>query len=73
MFSYVATENDELSLEVGDIVEVLDEAEDGWWSGELRGKEGVFPNNFVVEITEEEAMAAKKKQETPATKPEGRC
>ena len=72
-FSYVAKDNGELSLEVGDIVEVLDEDEHGWWSGVLRGKKGVFPNNFVVEITEEEAMAAKKKQETPATKPEGRC
>ena len=60
--SYVAEKDDELSLEVGDIVEVLNKFSDGWWSGVLRGKEGVFPNNYVVEITEEEAMAAKKKQ-----------
>ena len=71
-YSYVADNEDELSLDVGDIVEVLGEEEDGWWSGALKGKKGVFPNNFVEEITEEEAMPAKKKEEPPAPKPEGR-
>ena len=28
------------------VVEVLEEEEEGWWRGKLDGKEGVFPYNF---------------------------
>ena len=51
-FSYAADNIDELSLEPGQIVEVLAEEEEGWWRGKLGGKEGVFPSNFV-EIIED--------------------
>ena len=51
-FSYAADNIDELSLEPGQVVEVLAEEEEGWWRGKLGGKEGVFPSNFV-EILEE--------------------
>ena len=51
-FSYAADNIDELSLEPGQIVEVLAEEEEGWWRGKMGGKEGVFPSNFV-EIIEE--------------------
>ena len=49
VFSYVAQHGDELSLAIGDIITVLDRnLEDvGWWKGELNGKIGVFPDNFV--------------------------
>lgn len=29
-----------------------DTGEPGWWKGELNGKEGVFPDNFAVQIQE---------------------
>lgn len=29
-----------------------DTGEAGWWKGELNGKEGVFPDNFAVQINE---------------------
>lgn len=29
-----------------------DTGEAGWWRGELNGKEGVFPDNFAVQIQE---------------------
>ena len=57
-FSYAADNIDELSLEPGQIVEVLAEEEEGWWRGKLGGKEGVFPSNFV-EIIEESAESVK--------------
>ena len=49
VYSYAAENPDELSLEVGDVVSVLEKKlEDvGWWKGEVRGKIGVFPDNFV--------------------------
>lgn len=47
VYSYTQNNNDELSLAVGDIIEFLGEVEEGWWRGQLAGKIGVFPSNFV--------------------------
>ena len=54
-YSYAAENDDELSLEEGDVVIVLEkELEDnGWWKGEVGGKIGVFPDNFVELLKEE--------------------
>ncbi|KAL6731156.1 hypothetical protein Aduo_002058 [Ancylostoma duodenale] len=48
-FAYSAAQDDELTLELGDIIEVLEEVEDGWSRGrQLRtGLVGMFPTNFV--------------------------
>uniref|UniRef100_A0A3P8PCN8 Osteoclast-stimulating factor 1 n=1 Tax=Astatotilapia calliptera TaxID=8154 RepID=A0A3P8PCN8_ASTCA len=58
-YAYKATNEDELTLNEGDIVHVLskDTGEPGWWRGEVGGKEGVFPDNFVVMISEAEKEA----------------
>lgn len=50
IFNYNQDHVDELSLCIGDIVDILGEEEEGWWRGILNGKEGVFPSNFVEEI-----------------------
>ena len=50
-FEYEAEEPDELTLHVGDIIQNCTIVEEGWMHGELNGKRGVFPDNFVVEIT----------------------
>ena len=48
MFDYDAGGDDELSLKKGELVEVLDQKDDGWWKGLLNcGKIGLFPTNFV--------------------------
>lgn len=49
IFSYKQAHDDELNLNVGEIVNVIGEEEEGWWRGILNGKEGVFPSNFVEE------------------------
>jgi len=46
-FDYVAELNDELTLRVGDVISCVSRPEGGWWRGLLRGREGVFPDNFV--------------------------
>lgn len=38
----------ELSLAKGDVLAVLDRSDPGWWMGELDGKVGIFPSNYVV-------------------------
>ncbi|CAK1545849.1 unnamed protein product [Leptosia nina] len=48
VFSYQPANPDELSLCVGDVLDVLGEVEEGWWQGRRSGRVGVFPSNFVV-------------------------
>ncbi|XP_025266862.1 uncharacterized protein LOC105247832 isoform X3 [Camponotus floridanus] len=54
LFDYVAQGEDELSLQRGETVEVLSKdakisGDEGWWTGKIRGKVGIFPANFVAE------------------------
>ena len=57
IFSYDAEEEDKLTLNVGDIVDILrGTVEDGWWSGQLGSKEGLFPSRYV-EVIEDENVA----------------
>ncbi len=48
-FPYPAENADELNIEKGDIITVIDKnlEDEGWWKGELNGRVGVFPDNFV--------------------------
>lgn len=47
--NYRAVNSDELTLEKGQKVKIISKqiSDEGWWKGELKGKVGVFPNNFV--------------------------
>ena len=46
-YDYEAQHTDELTIRVGDVVTDLAPTEPGWMRGKLRGKVGVFPDNFV--------------------------
>ena len=47
-FDYVGEQSDELTLHVGDVVTILEkDVNEGWSKGELSGKIGLFPDNFV--------------------------
>ena len=57
MFPYEPENPDELELFEGDIITVLNKdvpESDGWWEGEINGKVGMFPNNFVELLPAEE-------------------
>lgn len=43
-------DDDELSMEVGNVITIVDKADEHWWRGELHGNVGIFPSNFVEEI-----------------------
>lgn len=49
IYSYHSQNEDELTLNEGQTLLVIDQnLEDaGWWRGELNGRVGVFPDNFV--------------------------
>ncbi|CAD5112613.1 DgyrCDS1826 [Dimorphilus gyrociliatus] len=60
-YEYKAEKEDELSIKVGDIVDVLKQEEEGWWEGELNGQKGVFPSNFAEPI--QEGMTSEEEKE----------
>lgn len=52
VFDYEATADDELSLRRGDLVEVLSKdslvsGDEGWWTGMIADRVGIFPCNYV--------------------------
>jgi len=51
LYNYTAQEGDELTLRKGDIITIIKEHPD-WWEGEINGKVGVFPANYVQKIDE---------------------
>ena len=46
-YDYDAVNPDELNLKEGEIITNINMLEEGWWEGELNGKRGMFPDNFV--------------------------
>ncbi|KAM4693505.1 CD2-associated protein isoform 2-T2 [Discoglossus pictus] len=50
LFEYAPQNEDELELKVGDVLDIIEEVEEGWWSGARGGKSGLFPSNFVKEM-----------------------
>lgn len=54
MYDYDAQNEDELSLRCGHIVLVLSKdsnisGDEGWWTGKIGDKVGIFPSNFVTD------------------------
>ena len=49
-FNFQQTNEDELTFNKGDIINVTRQEEGGWWEGALNGKTGWFPSNYVREI-----------------------
>uniref|UniRef100_A0A4W5KIR4 Osteoclast-stimulating factor 1 n=1 Tax=Hucho hucho TaxID=62062 RepID=A0A4W5KIR4_9TELE len=50
LYAYDAQDTDELSFNTEDVIEILNEDPSGWWYGRLRGREGMFPGNYVKKI-----------------------
>ncbi|XP_037641578.1 SH3 domain-containing protein 21 isoform X4 [Sebastes umbrosus] len=68
MFDYKAKTEDELDLKKGDLVMILSkETEDeGWWEGELNGRCGCFPDNFVMVIPPMDGLQSGTTSQPPA-------
>ncbi|KAK8758165.1 hypothetical protein V5799_004202, partial [Amblyomma americanum] len=50
LYAYEPQDTDELAISEGDTIEIIKEDPSGWWLGRLRGKEGLFPANYVERI-----------------------
>jgi hypothetical protein len=47
LFDFAAHEEGEVSFSRGDRVTVLDTTNENWWEGNVNGKVGLFPANYV--------------------------
>ena len=64
-FRYQGNRDDELTLEKGDIVVVMEKEADGWWKGRCGTKIGWFPFNYVEEVSGAEAVGVPDKAPPP--------
>jgi len=63
LFDYEAEVHGDLTLRAGDIIYILDrEEEDGWWTGMISNRQGLFPSTYV-EIIEEKPLPSIHKNE----------
>jgi hypothetical protein len=49
LYEYKATQPDELSLKVGDRIEVLEKVDANWWKGKMGFRTGLIPATYVQE------------------------
>lgn len=66
-FAYQAQHDDELTITVGDIVANIKKDDGGWWEGELDGRRGLFPDNFVRELKKDAKKENQPKKPTEAS------
>ncbi|XP_034002975.1 SH3 domain-containing kinase-binding protein 1 isoform X2 [Trematomus bernacchii] len=68
LFPYEGQNEDELSLKEGEIINIVTKecADAGWWKGEIGGRQGVFPDNFVKLL---EAEKERPKKPPPPSAP----
>ena len=50
LHTFEPTEPGELPFEKGDIIKVVDRGYKDWWRGQLKGRTGIFPVNYVVRV-----------------------
>ncbi|KAF2078329.1 hypothetical protein CYY_000313 [Polysphondylium violaceum] len=46
----------DLPLRVGDVVNVIGKPHEEWWEGEINGRTGLFPANYVQKINDDQSL-----------------
>eukprot|EP00941_MAST-03F_sp_MAST-3F-sp1_P001713 g1713.t1 len=64
LYDFDATDEEEMTIREGDLITLIDQDDDDWWTGTCSGKTGCFPRTYV-EIVDEGAdtAAARRKEE----------
>ncbi|KAI0825711.1 hypothetical protein BC629DRAFT_1276656 [Irpex lacteus] len=66
LHTFEPTEAGELAFEKGDIIKVVDRGYKDWWRGQLKGRTGIFPVNYVEPLPEPTAAELAKEAEQEA-------
>ena len=67
-FRYAGVHEDDLSLEEGDVLVVLEKEADGWWRGQKGTRIGWFPSNYVEELETKQPAQLQAKPQPPPEK-----
>ncbi|KAG8696892.1 ESCRT-0 subunit protein hse1 [Ceratobasidium sp. 394] len=66
LHDFAATEVGELSFKKGDVIKVVDRCFKDWWRGQMKGRTGIFPVNYVEPLPEPTAAELAKDAEAEA-------
>ncbi|XP_022535740.2 nostrin isoform X1 [Astyanax mexicanus] len=50
LYDYSSERTDELNIKEGDLLNILQKDDSGWWFGELNGERGHFPSTYIEEL-----------------------
>ncbi|XP_039539124.1 nostrin [Pimephales promelas] len=50
LYSFTSEREDELNITEGDVLDIFQKDDTGWWFGELNGQSGHFPSTYVEEL-----------------------
>ena len=50
VYDYEAQQPDELSLQPGVVINLIDRSDKDWWHGECNGQIGIFPASYVQQV-----------------------
>jgi son of sevenless-like protein len=54
LYDYNSTETSGLSFKKNDIIQVINQFDNGWWDGICNGIRGWFPSNYITKINDKE-------------------
>ncbi|KAG0694876.1 hypothetical protein DFH29DRAFT_958059 [Suillus ampliporus] len=66
LHTFDPTEPGELAFEKGDVIKVVDRGYKDWWRGQLKGRTGIFPVNYVEPLPEPTAAELAREAEQEA-------
>ncbi|XP_074490931.1 unconventional myosin-If [Sebastes fasciatus] len=50
LYQYNGQDTDEISFDANEVFDLVKDDPSGWWTGRIRGREGLFPGNYVEKI-----------------------
>ncbi|XP_067837402.1 SH3 and cysteine-rich domain-containing protein isoform X1 [Heptranchias perlo] len=56
LYRFVPQENDDLEMQAGDRVSLLDDSNEEWWKGKIADRVGYFPATFVQRVMADEKV-----------------
>jgi len=68
LYDFQGSDDAELSFNVDDKIIIIFENEDGWYYGDLKGKKGFLPSEYVEMCSESEMVLFKPSERLPSHK-----